>query len=132
MSLRTSAGSALGVISLRIAAKGLAMKSVLTSERQDRPSVGSPPARASRVTFSSNALWADERGNIRRRSNRKPINEASASSIVIGAIISNFDIDNLANDENTHDHQDRTKIDDVYACRIGEEHFLVIPVDGTD
>src|SRR5207302_9907310 len=108
MSLRTSAGSALGVISLRIAAKGLAMKSVLTSERHDRPSVGTPPARTSRVTFSSNALWADERGNIMRRSNRKATSEASARSIAIGDIISNSDINNLANEEDTKDHHDRT------------------------
>ncbi len=113
MSLRISSGSGFGVISLRIAAKGFATKSVLTTERHDRPSVSSALARASRVTCSKRAACADDRGSIRRNSSRKPIKDPSTSAIVIAVISLDFDVNNLADNENTDHHHDHTKVNHV-------------------
>src|SRR5881409_437244 len=86
MSLRISSGSGFGVISLRIAAKGFATKSVLTTERHDRPSVSSALARASRVTCSKRAVCADDRGSIRRNRSEEHTFELQSQSHISYAV----------------------------------------------
>src|SRR6266516_3960127 len=91
----------------------VATKSVLTNQRHDRPSVSSALARASRVTCSKRAVCADDRGSIRRNSSRKPIKDPSTSAIVIAVISLDFDVNNLADNENTDHHHDHTKVNHV-------------------